>query len=43
MKEYQNLTTGETTTDHRTAVNWYRNGHEIAIIVKNQVKLTWEH
>ena len=31
---YCNLTTGEITESHREAVEWYRNGDEVAVLLK---------
>ncbi len=43
-KYYADIVTGETTSNHREAVDWYRQGHEIAICnaETGEVLLTWE-
>lgn len=44
---YQNLTTGETTFSHKEAVNFYRSGAEVAVIVDHgsypEQKALWIH
>lgn len=41
--EYINLMTGEVTADHREAVEWYRNGEEVAVMLNGKRVTTWEH
>lgn len=46
---YQNETTGEVTENHKQAVEWYREGHDIMLISWSDVchdwieRLEWVH
>ena len=41
--EYLNRATGEITTDHRAAVEWYRNGDEVEIYCDGVYRCDWTH
>lgn len=42
MKYYLNRSTGEVTEDHRTAVEWYRNGDIVEIWKNGKFCVAWE-
>lgn len=42
-KYYVNVNTGECTENHKTAVEWFREGSNIEIWVNGIKRLTWEH
>lgn len=39
--EYINRETGEVTTSHREAVEWYRNGSEVEVWSDGKFKVAW--
>ena len=43
MKLYRNAQTGEITESHREAVEWYRSGATVEILVNDEVKASWVH
>ena len=40
-KYYMNRSTGEITENHRTAIEWYRNGDEVEIWVNGKFAAAW--
>lgn len=43
MKYYVNMMTGEVTENHREAVEWFRNGEDVAIYLHGSRVCIWEH
>ena len=41
--DYVSLCTGWVTTDHREAVEWFRNGEDVAVRLNGERVTTWEH
>ena len=41
---YKDLSTGETTRDHKKAVlEWFNNGHDIQVYQNNTPRVIWTH
>ena len=40
---YVNSSTGEATTEHYIAMEWFRAGDNVTLYARGTARLTWEH